>query len=95
MDWDVNDVMFGSEGQRFLVILKNKLVELKLWAGQSTWGVDCGRCRNSPHSKNCISSSSCRKTKTSGVNKRFVPEQRESSVFRIPHAYVYVTIIIE
>ena len=88
--WDrgVNDVMPGSDGLRFLLILKNKLVEIWLWAGQSSWVDDYERCRNSQHSKNCISLSSCRKTKTQEVNKTFVPEQRESSVFQIsPHLY--------
>ena len=39
-----------------------------------------GRCRKSNHSKKCVSLSSCRKTKTQEMNKRFVPEQLE---FRI------------
>ncbi len=67
-----------------LVISKKQLVEIWLWAGQSSWGVDSGRCRNSQHSKNCVSLSSCRKTKSHEVNKRFVPEQR-----RERHTFYY------
>ena len=43
--------------------------------------VGCGRCRNSQQSKNWVSLSSCRKTKSQEGHKHFVPEQRESSVF--------------
>ena len=50
--------------------------ELRFWllVGQSSWVDDCRRWRNSQHSKDCVSLSSCRKTKTQEVNKRFVPE---------------------
>ena len=47
-----------------LVISKKQLVEIWLWVGpvQLSWGFDCGRCRNSQHSKKlCLSLSSCRK----------------------------------
>ena len=89
-DWGVNDVMPGSDGLRFLVIWKKTLVEIRLWAGPLQLGVDCGRCRNSQHSKNCVSLSSCRKTKSQEVNKRFVPEQRRIvSVSYFP-AFVYL-----
>ena len=87
-DWGVHHVMPGSERLRFSVIFE-KGVSWDLTLGQASSaagvGVDCGGCRNSHHSKSylSLSLSSCRKTKSQEVNKRFVPEQRESSVFRI------------
>ena len=44
--------------------LLGQWAEIGLRAGQFSWGVDCGRCRNSQHSKNCFSLSLCRKTKS-------------------------------
>ena len=38
---------------------------------------------NGQHSKNCVSISSCRKPKSQEGNKSFIPEPRESSVFRV------------
>ena len=91
-NWGVYDVMPGSEGLRIWWFLKKAVSwDLTLGRASPVGGVDCGQCRNSQHSKNCVSLSSCRKTKSQEVNKCFVPEQRESSVFCIPHAYVYVT----
>ena len=46
---------------------------------------------NGQHSKNRASLSSCRKPKSQEGNKSFVPEPRESSVFRDSHAYKYFT----
>ena len=106
LDWGANDVMLGSDGLGFLVILKKavswdsnlgeacwdpKLGEaswhLKLdeaspvcrlrdagaFVGSVSWDFDSGprvqlglteeRCRNSQHSKNCISLTLYRKTK--------------------------------
>ena len=70
-----------------------------LWAERSAGELTEGRCRNSHHSKNCVSLSSCRKTKTQEVNKHFAPEQRVSSVFQDFYAcenftylyHVYIT----
>ena len=54
--------------------LLSQLVEIWLRTGQSNWGLTKERCRNSQHSKNCVSLSSCRKTKLKNNNKRFVLE---------------------
>ena len=79
-----------ARGWDFWWFLKKAWVEIWLWAGPVQLGGDCGRCRNSQHSKNCVSLSSCRKTKTQEGNERFVPEQRESSVFRVfPCIWLY------
>ena len=68
-----------------------QLVEIGLWAGQFSWGVDCGRCRNSQHSKYCVSLSSCRKTKSQKkFYKRFVPELKKViSVSWIPCIWIF------
>ena len=51
-----------------------------------------GQCRNSQHNKNCVSLSSCWKTKSKKVNKRFVPELKKvASVFRYFHASEHFT----
>ena len=55
-------------------------------------GVGCGRCGNCQHSKNCVSLSSFRKTKTQEVNKCFVPELlRVVSVSGFPCTRIYYT----
>ena len=43
--------------------LLGQLVEILTVGREFSCGVDCGRCMNSQHSKNCVSLSSCRKTK--------------------------------
>ena len=110
-DWGVNNVMPGSDGLGFLVILKKKAVSWDSTLGEVSWDSDLGeaspvvvygmcrvivgsvswalnlgkassarglteeRCRNSQHNKNCVSLSSCRKTKSKNkVDKRFAPE---------------------
>ena len=41
-------------GYEMPVRLLGQWVEIfGLWVGQFSWGVDCGRCRNSQYSKNC------------------------------------------
>ena len=99
MTGDVNDIMPGSDGLGFLVIL-NKSSELRFGLEQSElifwtwarpaqlWSRECAmRCWvrwNSQHSKKlCLSLSLCRKFKLKEGNKSFVPESRESSVFRV------------
>ena len=74
-----------ARGWNFWWFLKKALVGIWLWVGQSSWGVDCGRCRNCPHSKNCVSLSSCRKPKSQegkeeGEQRRVV----SVSLFHIP-----------
>ena len=66
-------------------------LRFRLWAGQSSWGLTEGQCRNSQHSKNCVSLSLCQKSKSREVNKRFVPEQPVITVlvFRM-HMYILV-----
>ena len=82
-DWGVNDVMPGSEGLRFLVIFAKAVSwDLNLSRDSTNGGVHCAWCINRQHCKNCVSPSSCWKNKSQEVNKRFVPEQWESSVFR-------------
>ena len=77
-NWDVDDVMPGSEGLGILVIFEKSSYlrfdagrsELRFEAGWggSSWGLQdsprvCGVRWNGQHSKNCVSLSSCRKTK--------------------------------
>ena len=57
--------------------LLDQWVEIWLWAESSAGELTEERCRNSQHSKNCISLSSCQKTKSQKVNKRFVPELKK------------------
>ena len=91
-DWGVNDVMPGSDGLRIWWFRKSSYLRFDSGPGQFSRGVDCRRCRNSQHSKNCVSLSSCRKPKSQDGNKRFVPEQqRVVSVSVFPHACVHVT----
>ena len=51
--------------------------DLNLGKGSSAGELTEGRCRNSQHCKNCVSLSSCRKTKSQKVNKRFIPELKK------------------
>ena len=44
-----------------------KWVEILTLGRTVQLGVSCGRCRNNQHSKNCVSLSSCRKTKSQDV----------------------------
>ena len=93
---DVNDVMSGSDGLRSLGDFWKKAVCWDLNLEEATWFSNLGEARpggstrcaarggvrwNSQHSRNCVSLSSCREG-----NKGFVPEQRESSVFRDSYA---------
>ena len=60
--------------------------------GQSSWGVDCGQCRNSQHSKNCLSS--CRKTEVKKIINVSYLNNGESSVFCISlHLYICIVTI--
>ena len=68
-DWGVNDVKPRSDGLGILVIFE-KSSELRSVAGrgQSSWSLRdvshvCWVRWNGQHSKNCVSLSSCRKTK--------------------------------
>ena len=54
--------------------LLGQWVGILIWAESSARELTDGRCRNSQHSKNCVSLSSCLKTKSKKVNKRFVIE---------------------
>ena len=87
--------MLGSDGLGFLGILK-KAVSWDLDLDESSCLlrgaralVESWRWTNSQHSRNCVSLSSCRKPKSQEGNKSFVPEPRESSVFRGIAIYVY------
>ena len=95
-NWGVNDIMPGSDGLRIWVFWKSSWLRFESGPGQSTWRVDCGWYRNSQHSKDYVSLSSCRKTKSQEVNKRFVPEQRELSVFReFPCIWLYCNVCVK
>ena len=76
-----------------------KRVGIRIWASPvvccgmhvcllGQW-VESWRWTNSQHRKNCVSLSSCWKPKSQEGNKSFVPEPRESSVFRGIPIYVY------
>ena len=80
VSWDLNlGEASPVEGYGWAARLLGQWVEIGLWAGQFSWGLTEERCRNSQHSKKCISLSlsSCRKTKSQKVNKRFVPELKK------------------
>ena len=83
-----------SNGPRFLVILKNKLVETWLWAGPVQLGESTVDDVGTVSIVKIVSlSPRVEKTKSQEVNKRFVPEQLESSVFRIS-LHLYFTYIL-
>ena len=90
--------MPGSYELRILGDFWKKGVSWDLKLDEASWFLDLGeassvgstRCAardvarwNSPHSKKCVSLSSCRKPKSQEGNKSFVPESRKSSVFRV------------
>ena len=68
-------VQFVGYGMRARLL--GQWVEILTRGREFSWGVDCGRCRNSQHSKNCVSVSLCRKPKSQEGNKSFVPELKK------------------
>ena len=72
-----------------------------LWAESSAGELTEGQCRNSQHSKNCVSLSSCQKTKSQKklINVSYL-NKRKSSVFHgIPmqnehFTYPYICIVV-
>ena len=70
---------------------KRRHLRFWLWAERVQLGVGCGQCRNSQHSKNCVSLSSCRKTKLKKLINVSYLNYRESSVFRDFSASEYFT----
>ena len=73
-----------------LVFLKKGLWRFDAGPGYSSWGwVDSGRCRNSHHSKNCVSLSSCRKTKLKKlINVSYLNDGESSMFFICLHQYI-------
>ena len=51
VSWDFTLAEASQAGGLRDARLLGELVEIWLWARQFNWGVDCGRCRNSKHSK--------------------------------------------
>ena len=72
-------------GQRVEISTQGRAVHL---------GVGCGRCRNSQHSKNCVSLSSCRKIKLKKLINVSYLNYGESAVFRNFSASVYFTYVV-
>ena len=62
--------------------LLGHLVEILTLGRAVQLGVGCGRCRNSQHSKNCVSLSSRRKTKFKTLINVSYLNYEESPVFR-------------
>ena len=70
-----------------------KRVEIWLWAAQSSWGLTEGRCRNSQHSKNCISLSSCRKTKLKKlINVSYLNNESRQCFGISLHPYICIVV---
>ena len=85
----VRPVLLGATG--CAARLLGQRVEIWLWAGRVQQGVGCGRCRNSKHSKNCVSLSSYRKPKIVKLINVSYLNYGESSVFRDFSASEYFT----
>ena len=99
MGWD-----FGDFWKKQLVEIYHWIKRIDFWAWARPVQFGTTECAmrywvrwNSQHSKNCMSlslslSPRVEKTKSKKkVNKRFVPEQRESSVFRDSYACEHFT----
>ena len=90
--------MPGSDGLRILGDFWKKAISWDLSLEEASWFSSLGQARPvkstrcaarggarwiSQHSRNCVSLFSCWKPKSQKGNKSFVPEPRESSVFRV------------